>query len=108
MFLEKCYFIEDIEIYCSNSDEECYDEECINSFLETLKKQETFLAWDFKVLSWNIKTFFSLRLENSISRNIRHFFKADFLLFELGKLPLEIFFLKAREFNLKKYKKNIF
>ena len=31
--LDKYYFIEDIEIYCSNSDEEYYDEECINLFL---------------------------------------------------------------------------
>ena len=36
--LEKYYFIEDIETYFSNSDEEYYDEECINLFLETLKK----------------------------------------------------------------------
>ena len=33
VFLEKYYFIKDIEIFCSNS-----DEECINLFLETLKK----------------------------------------------------------------------
>ena len=38
MFLEKYCFIEDIETYCSNSDEEYYDEECKNLFLETLKK----------------------------------------------------------------------
>ena len=38
VFLEKYYFIKDIEIFCSNSDEEYYDEECINLFLETLKK----------------------------------------------------------------------
>ena len=42
MFLEKYYFIEDVEIYCSNSDEEYYDEGCINLFLETLKKREIF------------------------------------------------------------------
>ena len=42
MFIEKYYFIEDIEISCNNSDEECYDEECINLFLETLKKQDIF------------------------------------------------------------------
>ena len=34
------------EIYCS--DEECYDEECINLFLETLQKLEICLAWDLK------------------------------------------------------------
>ena len=47
MFLEKYYFIEDMEIYCSNSDEEYYDEECINLFLGTPKKQEIFLEWGF-------------------------------------------------------------
>ena len=30
LFSEK-YFIQDIEIYCSNSDEEYYDEECFRS-----------------------------------------------------------------------------
>ena len=38
VFLEKCYFVEDKEIYCSNSDEEYYGEECINLLLETLTK----------------------------------------------------------------------
>ena len=38
LFLEKYYFIEDIEIYCSNSDEEYDDEEYMNLFLETLNK----------------------------------------------------------------------
>ena len=38
LFLGKYFFNEDIEIYCGNSDEEYYDEECINFFLETLKK----------------------------------------------------------------------
>ena len=32
VFLEKYFFIEDIEIFCSNSDEEHYGEECINLF----------------------------------------------------------------------------
>ena len=36
VFLEKYYFIENIEIYCINFDEEYYNEECINLFLETL------------------------------------------------------------------------
>ena len=40
VFLGKYYFIEDIEIYCSNSDEGYYDEECINLFLETLKNKK--------------------------------------------------------------------
>ena len=38
MFLKKYFFNEDIEIYFSNSDEEYYDEECINLFLKALKK----------------------------------------------------------------------
>ena len=38
VFLEKYYFIEEIEIFCSNSDKKFYDEKCINLFLETLKK----------------------------------------------------------------------
>ena len=38
MFLEKYHFTKDIEISYGNSDEEYYDEECINLFLETLKK----------------------------------------------------------------------
>ena len=69
VFLEKYYFIEDIEIYCSNS-----DEEYINSFYKVLKKKK-FLTGDFKVLTWNIRSFLCLGLESSISWNIRHFFK---------------------------------
>ena len=42
VFLEKYYFLEDIEICCSNSDKIYYDEESINLFLETLKKSEIF------------------------------------------------------------------
>ena len=38
VFLEKYYFFEDIEIYFSNSDEEYYDEECINLFLKSFEK----------------------------------------------------------------------
>ena len=38
VFLEKYYFIEDIEIYCSDSDEVYYDEQIINLFFVTLKK----------------------------------------------------------------------
>ena len=34
----KKYFIEHIEIFRNNSDDEYYDEECINLFLKTLKK----------------------------------------------------------------------
>ena len=38
VFLEKYYFVEDIEIYFSNSNEEYYDEECINLFLKPFWK----------------------------------------------------------------------
>ena len=43
MFLEKCYFNKDIEIYSKNSyyvdsDEEYYDEKFIDLFLETIRK----------------------------------------------------------------------
>ena len=48
-FLEKYYFIEDIEIFCSNFDEEYYDEECINVFLEALKKKEKKIGNSFKL-----------------------------------------------------------
>ena len=37
VFLEKYCFTENIENLCSNSEEEYYDEECINLILETLK-----------------------------------------------------------------------
>ena len=37
VFLEEYYFVKDIEIYCSISEEEYSDEECINLFLENLK-----------------------------------------------------------------------
>ena len=53
-----------MEIYCNNSDEEYYDEECINLFLGTPKKQEIFLVW--------------------------FFFFFFFFFFELGILPPEI------------------
>ena len=38
VFFKKCYFIEHIELFCNNSDDKYYDEECINLFLKTLKK----------------------------------------------------------------------
>ena len=42
VFLERYYIIEGVWFFCSNTDEECYDEECINLFLKTLKKWEIF------------------------------------------------------------------
>ena len=38
VFFEKCRFIADINFFCSNCEQEYYDEECINLFLEILKK----------------------------------------------------------------------
>ena len=49
VFLEKCYFIENTEIFYSNSDEEYYDEECINLFLQSLKKSEKNIRIVFKL-----------------------------------------------------------
>ena len=40
VFLEKYYFLEGIETFFSNSDEEYYDEECINLFLKLLKNKK--------------------------------------------------------------------
>ena len=37
-FFKKYYFIEDMEIFCSYSDKEYFDEECIKIFPETLRK----------------------------------------------------------------------
>ena len=37
MFFKNYYFIEDIYVFCGNSDEEYHDEECINLFSKTLK-----------------------------------------------------------------------
>ena len=74
VFLEKYYFIEDIKIYCSNSDEEHYGEECVNLVLETLKE----------------KKFLVLELESSISQNIRSFFRVGFSYFS----SLQSYFLK--------------
>ena len=38
VFLEKYYFIEVMQIFCSNFDEEYYNGECISVFLKTLQK----------------------------------------------------------------------
>ena len=60
VFLEKDCFIENIEIYCSNSDKEYYDEEFINLFLETLKKDKK-----------NVRIFLKLGTLKSFFWNIR-------------------------------------
>ena len=42
---EKYCFIEEIEIYCSNSDEEYYNKECINLFLKNLFQGALFFVF---------------------------------------------------------------
>ena len=55
---EKYCFIEEIEIYCSNSDEEYCNEECINLFLKKLFQGVFFFVFQArKVTSWNIRSF---------------------------------------------------
>ena len=55
---EKYCFIEEIEIYCSNSDEEYYNKECINLFLKNLFQSALFFVFRArKVTSWNIRSF---------------------------------------------------
>ena len=48
---QKSIFNEDIEFYCSNSDDEYSDEECINSVLEILKSNNLFQPAALQVLS---------------------------------------------------------
>ena len=77
------------KIFCSNSDEEYYDEECINLFSKNSKKyyiRILFKACDFKDPSWNIKSFLSLAIESSTSRNIRKFLKVGIFIFEAQKV----------------------
>ena len=62
VFLEKYCFIEDIEIYCRNSDEEYYEEECMIFFQEHIENKNSF----------------SLELKRSIFRNIRNFLSEVF------------------------------
>ena len=72
VFLEKYCFTEDMKVFCINSDEEYYDEECINLFLKALKI-ESFLLKNKKdmrlqiSISGNIRNFLILKLEISIS-----------------------------------------
>ena len=45
-------------LFCSNSDEEYYDEECINLFLETLKRSEK-----------NVRNFFKLETSFNFTKS---------------------------------------
>ena len=68
VFLGKYYFIEDIEIYCSNSDAEYYDEECINLFLKTLKKSEISISPKYKkIFKSRLFLFFELEYKEFFS-----------------------------------------
>ena len=98
VFLEKYCFIEDIEIYCSNSDEEYYEEECMIFFQEHIENKNSF----------------SLELKRSIFRNIRNFLSEVFFHFsstesyflKYKKAPfLEILKTKIGGFPCPKYKK---
>ena len=64
----KCFkkSIEDIEVFCSNSDEEYYDEECINLFLKTFKKKENINFFKLGTLKFlpEILEFFKLGARN--------------------------------------------
>ena len=91
---------------------------CLKSSLSTNKKCEVFDFQVFQVPSWNMR---SLRLESSISRNIRNFFKWVFYLSSSGSsfqkykkmwgsiygnihLWFHFFNLGARMFHFQKYK----
>ena len=58
-----------------------------NIFLEKYKKFWFLELWKFLL---KYKSFLSLRLESSISVNVRNFSEWNFLFYELGKLPPEI------------------
>ena len=55
-----------------------------------------------------MKSFLSLRLESSISQNIRNFFRAFFLFLSLESFLLKFFILRARKFHFPKYIKSLF
>ena len=72
VLLEKYCFTEDIKVFCINSDEEYYDEECINLFLKALELESLLLKYkkDMRLqisISGNIRNFLILKLEISIS-----------------------------------------
>ena len=50
VFLEKHCFIENIECFKSNSEEEHSEKECVNLFLQTLKKIE--LSFSLELLKY--------------------------------------------------------
>ena len=53
-----------------------------------------------QVRSWNIRIFFSLELESSISRNLRHFFRVGCFFFEFGKF----LFMKYKKVTFPEHK----
>ena len=98
VFLEKYCFIEDIQIYCSNSDEEYYDEKCINLFLKTHKKPEIFWPWDFKFSHVEARKF-------HFSKKKKFFQSIFFYLFELGSsfLKFKKLFRVSISWNIRKF-----
>ena len=76
----------------------------LKSSLATNKKSEIFYFQFLQALSWNIRSFLSLVLESSISRNIRHFFRMWFFQFS----SLEVLSWNISKFHFLKYKKSFF
>ena len=62
-----------IHNFCSNSDEEYYDEECINLFLKILKKCEKKTTKEILLSLGLSSSLLKQVLESFISRNTRNF-----------------------------------
>ena len=56
---------------------------------------------------WNIRSFWSLGLANSISRNLKSFLRVGSFYFSSTQSCI-LKFLRARKFHFRKYKKNVF
>ena len=79
LFLGKYFFIEDIEMLCSNPKIKYYDKECINWFLEILKRWESSISWNIRnIFKSNFFLFYFSSLESSVSGNIRSFLGFSF------------------------------
>ena len=76
-----------IHNFCSNSDEEYYDEECINLFLKILKKCEKNPKRNFvKLGTFKFSPETSFGLESFISQNTRNFSEWGFFIFRAQKV----------------------
>ena len=74
-------------LYC------CKDYKKVTRDKKFLRSRFFVCFWGFGISSWNIRIFSSLGLENSISLNIRNFFR-DFFYFYIS----ESYFLKYQKF----------